>query len=53
MKDKAIIARVTKSTHRDFKVACAQLGVTMSAVVEDAIDATIIRAAAEREKRDE
>ena len=50
MKDKAIIARVTKSTHYDFKLACAQLDVAMSDVLRDAIDEAIVRAAAEREK---
>ena len=47
------ICTLTEQQHHDFKLACAQLDVAMSDVLRDAIDATIIRAAAEREKHDE
>ena len=49
-KDASINVRVTKSTRHAFKLACLELYTTMADVLRDAIDATIIRAAAEREK---
>jgi len=50
MKTVPINVKVTKETRHDFKLACLQLYTTMADVLRDAIDATIIRAAAEREK---
>ena len=53
MKTVPINVKVTKSTRHNFKLSCLELYTTMADVLRDAIDATIIRAAAEREKRDE
>ena len=51
-KEAAINVRVTKSTRHNFKLSCLELYTTMADVLRDAIDETIVRAAAEREKRD-
>ena len=56
--DKVLINfQVLRYVRRDFKIACVTLGTTMRAVlvgaVFDAIDEAIIRAAEEREKRNE
>ena len=45
--------QVTRQVRHDFKLACLELYTTMADVLRDAIAAAIIRAAAEREKRDE
>ena len=52
-KPKRAICTLTEKQHHDYKLACAQLGIAMSDDLHDHVDATIIRAAAEREKRDE
>ena len=50
MKTVPINVKVPKSTRHDFKLACLELYTTMADVLRDAIDETIVRAAAEREK---
>lgn len=49
-KPKRAICTLTDEQHRDYKIACAQLGVTMSDDLHDHVGETIVRAAAEREK---
>jgi len=49
-KPKRAICTLTDEQHRDYKIACAQLGVAMSDDLHDHVDETIVRAAAEREK---
>ena len=47
MKKISIIVKVLESTHHAFKMACLKLRTTMSAVLRDAIAATIARAGRE------
>lgn len=51
-KDASINVRVTKEVRHEYKLACLELYTTMADVLRDAIDEAIVRAAAEREKRD-
>lgn len=50
--DKLMISfQVTRTQRHQFRIACYKLGITMSTVLRDAMDVTIIRASAKRERQ--
>ena len=45
-----VSCRITKEKKQQFKLACENLGTSMHAVLKDAVDATIARAAEKDQK---